>query len=178
MEGSEKDMALIRCHECGNEVSTTARTCPKCGAKPKKQTGILTWLFLIFIAGPMLIGVIVAAIGSSNSSSSPPVVKTPERVAQEKARELDGQRESYARIIAEREIRALLKAPRGAKFSGRSETKLGKLKGGSKDEWVVQGYVDAENSFGAMLRSNYQVVIEFEAGKYDSSRTKSAQLLE
>ncbi len=26
-------MALIKCVECGNEVSTTAKTCPKCGAK-------------------------------------------------------------------------------------------------------------------------------------------------
>jgi hypothetical protein len=25
-------MALIRCTECGNEVSDRARTCPKCGA--------------------------------------------------------------------------------------------------------------------------------------------------
>jgi len=28
-------MALIKCTECGNEVSTTAKTCPKCGAKVK-----------------------------------------------------------------------------------------------------------------------------------------------
>ncbi|RYZ83008.1 MAG: zinc ribbon domain-containing protein [Proteobacteria bacterium] len=26
-------MALIKCAECGNEVSTTAKACPKCGAK-------------------------------------------------------------------------------------------------------------------------------------------------
>lgn len=25
-------MALIKCHECGNEVSTEAKACPKCGA--------------------------------------------------------------------------------------------------------------------------------------------------
>jgi len=28
-------MALIKCHECGNEVSTEARSCPRCGAPPK-----------------------------------------------------------------------------------------------------------------------------------------------
>ncbi len=26
-------MALIKCHECGNDVSTEAASCPKCGAK-------------------------------------------------------------------------------------------------------------------------------------------------
>jgi DNA-directed RNA polymerase subunit RPC12/RpoP len=25
-------MALIKCHECGNEVSDQAQACPKCGA--------------------------------------------------------------------------------------------------------------------------------------------------
>jgi hypothetical protein len=28
-------MALINCHECGSPVSTEAKACPKCGAKPK-----------------------------------------------------------------------------------------------------------------------------------------------
>lgn len=28
-------MALIKCHECGNNVSTEAAACPNCGAKPK-----------------------------------------------------------------------------------------------------------------------------------------------
>ncbi|WP_412514572.1 MULTISPECIES: zinc-ribbon domain-containing protein [Shewanella] len=31
-------MALVKCKECGEEVSTKAKTCPKCGAKaPTKQ---------------------------------------------------------------------------------------------------------------------------------------------
>jgi hypothetical protein len=35
-------MALIKCHECGNEVSDKAKTCPKCGATPKTTTNKLT----------------------------------------------------------------------------------------------------------------------------------------
>ena len=30
-------MAMIKCSECGNEVSTTADSCPHCGAKVKKK---------------------------------------------------------------------------------------------------------------------------------------------
>lgn len=30
-------MAMIKCSECGNEVSTTADSCPHCGAKIKKK---------------------------------------------------------------------------------------------------------------------------------------------
>lgn len=38
-------MALIKCRECGSDVSTTAKTCPKCGAKmivPQKYWKDLT----------------------------------------------------------------------------------------------------------------------------------------
>ncbi len=34
-------MALVKCKECGNEMSTTAAACPKCGAKRKKPVGIV-----------------------------------------------------------------------------------------------------------------------------------------
>ena len=36
-------MALIKCHECGQQVSTEAEACPNCGAKPKAKAvdGIL-----------------------------------------------------------------------------------------------------------------------------------------
>ena len=39
-------MALIKCRECGNDVSTAAKACQKCGAKPKRKTGTTGWLFL------------------------------------------------------------------------------------------------------------------------------------
>lgn len=45
-------MALIACRECGNEISTDARACPKCGAinrQPKSKTWLLIPLFLIAV---------------------------------------------------------------------------------------------------------------------------------
>ena len=45
-------MALKKCKECGNEVSTKAASCPKCGAVIMKKTGCLGYIgaaFLIFI---------------------------------------------------------------------------------------------------------------------------------
>ena len=44
-------MALIKCKECGNDVSTTADACPKCGAKiiVKIEPKSLGWLYVIFI---------------------------------------------------------------------------------------------------------------------------------
>ena len=40
-------MALLSCHECGNDVSSEAKACPKCGAKVKKEMSHSTKIFLI-----------------------------------------------------------------------------------------------------------------------------------
>ncbi len=37
-------MALVKCKECGQEVSQKAGSCPKCGAPIKKKTSVVTWL--------------------------------------------------------------------------------------------------------------------------------------
>lgn len=46
-------MALIKCKECGTEVSDSAKNCPKCGAPTPKKTSLLTWfaLFLFLLIG-------------------------------------------------------------------------------------------------------------------------------
>lgn len=64
-------MALKKCKECGNEVSTKATSCPNCGAVLKKKTGCLGYIgaaFLIFI----IIGVIGSLMndGTKKSTSS------------------------------------------------------------------------------------------------------------
>lgn len=63
-------MALKKCKECGNDVSTKATACPKCGAVLKNKTGCLGYIgvaFLIFI----VLGVIGSLIkeGSNKNRS-------------------------------------------------------------------------------------------------------------
>lgn len=53
-------MTLTKCKECGNDVSSSAATCPKCGAKvPKKMaigllviSGFAVWFFNSVFTGP------------------------------------------------------------------------------------------------------------------------------
>ena len=42
---------LIHCRECGKEISTSAKTCPSCGAKNKKPfyKQIWFWIIVIFV---------------------------------------------------------------------------------------------------------------------------------
>ena len=66
-------MALIKCKECGNDISKKAAACPKCGAVAKKKTSVITWI----IGGIFAIGVIGAVqnsvkTGSSSAAAAPP----------------------------------------------------------------------------------------------------------
>lgn len=61
-------MALVKCKECGQEVSQKAGSCPKCGAPIKKKTSLLTWVVAIFFI-LWLIGYI-SGKGLSPSSSN------------------------------------------------------------------------------------------------------------
>lgn len=50
-------MALVKCKECGTDVSTKATACPKCGAKMQAGTsvwGVLKIILLLVIAAPVL----------------------------------------------------------------------------------------------------------------------------
>lgn len=63
-------MALIKCKECGEQVSTTAQSCPKCGAKPPKQTSVVTWFVLAFIVFVAYAAIRTPSTNTSSSSAS------------------------------------------------------------------------------------------------------------
>ncbi|MBS3955849.1 MAG: zinc ribbon domain-containing protein [Methylomicrobium sp.] len=42
-------MALIKCKECGNDVSNTAKACPNCGAKVPKSSGCSTTIIVVLV---------------------------------------------------------------------------------------------------------------------------------
>ncbi|WP_290645703.1 hypothetical protein [Aquabacterium sp.] len=58
-------MALIKCHECGHDVSTEATACPNCGAKPKKS-GVS--LFHI-VSGTIILGLVLLLFASKKHQS-------------------------------------------------------------------------------------------------------------
>lgn len=75
-------MALIKCKECGKDISTDAKVCPHCGAKPPYRPS----LAFILIAGLL----VVFGIKASIESSRPPpqaAPKTAEQIAEDEAKE-------------------------------------------------------------------------------------------
>ena len=87
-----------------------------------------------------------------------------ERVKQENACVDDfGHDWAVAYTIAEDTVEAQLKAPSSAKFSNKNETSISV----HNNVWIVSGWVEAQNSFGATIRNTYTVQITFtSADKY------------
>lgn len=56
-------MALIKCYECGNEVSDNAVSCPNCGARIANNAKVsFKWEGIAFVL--ILLGVILAFVKS------------------------------------------------------------------------------------------------------------------
>lgn len=68
---------------------------------------------------------------------------------------------SYVYQTCISQIQTRLKAPSTAIFSSITDTKIEKKldtyvdDGVTRGKWLVSGYVDSQNSFGAQLRSNF-----------------------
>jgi hypothetical protein len=58
-------MALIKCKECGKEISDQAKTCPSCGAKVKKPAGGAGKLLALIVLGSLLASTITTCQKSS-----------------------------------------------------------------------------------------------------------------
>jgi hypothetical protein len=65
------DMALVKCKDCGSDISTSAAGCLKCGGKPPKRTSLLAWLAMS--CGVATVGTVISAsiVGPSSASDAP-----------------------------------------------------------------------------------------------------------
>jgi hypothetical protein len=95
--------------------------------------------------------------------------KEQKRIAEEKAEEQKFARESkdgdVAAICAQNYIERILKSPSSADFPWNLDSvPLG------ENKYLIKNYVDAQNSFGAMIRTNYLCTVEvLNAGNYQCS---------
>lgn len=65
-------MAMKKCKECGEEISSSAKVCPKCGKKQKSLKGIIIATVLILI----IIGAMAGGDNTNNSSNTPTSAST------------------------------------------------------------------------------------------------------
>lgn len=80
-----------------------------------------------------------------------------------------------AATLCEERVRSSLKAPRTAKFPWRKETSF------NGRTAILSSFVDAENAFGAMIRTRYVCTVEYTGGKagdFDNWRITDFALIE
>ncbi len=134
-------MALTKCNECGTDISDKATACPKCGApasKPKKKTGLLTWIFAAVIAFVAISALTANHNAASVSTQTAPAAK-PGPTAQQKLEESDRMNAGALVLM----LRKSAKDPDSFKLHSATVTKDG------------AGCVEysATNSFNARLRA-------------------------
>lgn len=63
--------------------------------------------------------------------------------------------EQSSAVMCEGFVKKRLKSPGSAEFSGVSDTKIKTISNKKPWRYLVTGYVDSQNSFGAKVRNNY-----------------------
>lgn len=121
-------MALTKCRECGQGISTTAVACPKCGAKPKRTSGCAI-VVLAFVA----LAVVGAMLGRLGEQAN--------RQAQEQHTVEERQR---AEIAAAQQTKTFASQRDGALGSARDALARGDFAGAGKTIAPFAAVTDAD----------------------------------
>lgn len=108
---------------------------------------------LMVIVGVLMAVIIIAAIVGSKEPKKP------------------GSQTYEAQVMAEKFIKGRLRAPGTAEFGGERVAHLG------GEKYLVTGYVDAQNAFGAKLRNQWICTVE-QTGETQWTRSEPCALLE
>lgn len=170
-------MALVKCKECGAQVSTKARTCPSCGSPTRKPLTMLAFLGYT-ILGFALLGVVASFVEKHEASLTPAQRQARDQERAKQRTEAE-KREAEAKaaanekacsndvpayVMAQSFVEARLKAPSTAKFPAITANGVQTEYLGNCTHKIV-GYVDAQNGFGAMLRTRYSVKLKNDPAK-------------
>lgn len=146
-------MALVKCEECKNEVSNKADKCPNCGVKIKQGKGCLWWIGVLFVVIAVGYGIEVSTKDTSGSNTTSTQGSTSDLF--------------LVYRYAEDAVKKDLKSPTTAEFPGRSE-RVNHVNYLGDGEYKVNSWVDSQNSFGAIIRTNFSVVIVMIDGSISS----------
>jgi hypothetical protein len=184
-------MALIACADCSTEVSDQAPACLKCGRpiagrtttpdpplqqEPETEAGI----YVLFGAA-VLIG--LTALWGAGWFSTPKTETDPEPVVLRLGDQRHGAPVSPtnvpeqpgepagAWVACKGFVEDRLKSPGSASFPWYSDGKAIHQGGG---RYEVHSYVDSQNGFGALIRTNFDCRVSFESGYWKLDSLKMA----
>jgi ribosomal protein L40E len=148
------DIQTKKCPKCFTDISVKATKCPNC------QSDIRSKKVPKFVLGLFVFSMFVFIISLSMLSEPAPYTKT---ISTADPIEWVG---IYAQVY----VKETLKAPSTAKFPVIRDNNVTDLGNG---RYRVLSYVDSQNSFGAMIRSDWEVTLIYkgsnaeDAGSWD-----------
>lgn len=165
-------MALIKCHECGAQVSTEAKACPRCGAAPKKPQSLVVKVGGAFIGACVILALVgaifapskdeaAAAVGQKPAAAQAPApqVKTPEPVCSGSDLQCRAKEGIIsASVYCPREVERMAK--HSVKWTdGFLESKFDRFRWKDKANGVITyigGKAEFQNGFGAFTPMIYE----------------------
>lgn len=127
----KRDSKTKTCPKCKTEIPNKSIVCPQC----KKTIGTT-------LTGKILVAIVLTLLLYSITTTSNKQKSEPDKFD--------------AQIAAEYEIKRMLKAPATAKFPRIDQWLIEE----SPENFRVRNYVDAQNSFGALLRTSFDCVVQ------------------
>jgi hypothetical protein len=156
-------MRLLPCPSCKTKISWQARNCPKCGhplvsnwaTSAQKRENTKNVVALLLIGGSLIFTSIAFNWPMDFRPSEERARAAAARQARNEERQRCGER-VLAFVAAEGFIKERLKAPGTAQFASITDSVIWRVECG---RWGVKSYVDAHNSFGALIRTHYDAVV-------------------
>lgn len=154
------------CGSVHHSIAGTTQNIPVSSGKdceqPNKKTNHLserirrvTSFIIVVIGGGALVALVLFIIG--HTIFAPPRILSPQEIAAKQYNSDSIDARTWAKIY----VTKSLKAPTTAKFQDEYDFGVAPAKDKKgkelKDVWDVSGYVDSQNSFGAMLRKKWYV---------------------
>lgn len=156
-------MALIKCKECGHQISSSSENCPSCGNPHKKKAARQRrWVLLLVLSFCIWLG--NALQPSKPKDEQPAASGTVASVRRTPPPDVGTAAEAW--VMAQDFVKDSLVAPSTAKWGDwgeqRASTNVTSFGDGT---FLVEGFVDSQNRFGATVRTNFVAKLRYKGNR-------------
>lgn len=151
-------MALVKCKECGKDVSTNAAACQNCGNKLPKRTSVATW-----IVGGLFLFLVVTCTLNAQKYKDAEEARVAALTPEQKAANAAAAEFNSSKYACEVLIKKTLHDPDSAKFDPADSFPAQRL---GPHSYLVQVNLHAKNAFNALRYSSMNCTVSLTNGNW------------